>query len=76
MAGSCFCSPRQFYFCRPVISKFYLDLHPTSEVISQKVGSNRVEHVNLVGFECYSFLVKVVPENIKTWLRRLMEDKI
>ena len=73
MAGSCFCSPRQFY---PVISNFYLDLHPTSEVISQKVGSNRVEHVNLVGFECYSFLVKVVPENIKTWLRRLIEDKI
>ena len=45
---------------------FYLNLHPASEVISQKVGSHRVEHVNLVGFECYSFLVKVVPENIKT----------
>lgn len=45
---------------------FYLNLHPASEVISKKVCGNRVEHINLVRLECYSFLVKVVPESIKT----------
>ena len=38
-----------------------LYLHPASEIVSQEVGSHRVQHINLVWLECHSFLIEVVP---------------
>ena len=40
----------------------YLNLHPASEVISQEVCSHRIQHVNLVGLECYRLLIEIIPE--------------
>jgi len=40
---------------------FYLNLHPTLEIVSKKVGSDSMEHVHLEGSKRNWLLIKVVP---------------
>jgi len=44
----------------------YLNLHPTSEVVSKKVGGHRIQHVNLIGLERHGLLIEIVPIKNKT----------
>ena len=41
--------------------KTNLNLHPTSEVVSKEVCSDRVQHVHLIGFECDCLLIEIIP---------------
>ncbi len=43
------------------IPEAHLDLHPAAEVVSQKVGGDRVQHVHLIGLERHRLLIKVIP---------------
>ena len=45
--------------------KTNLNLHPTSEVVSKEVSSDRIQHVHLVGFECHCLLIEIIPRIYK-----------